>query len=192
MKFILASSSPRRQELLASVGLTPDEIASPDVDESPLKGENPREYVKRIAILKARTIHSQNPQAYVLAADTIVEMGHKIILKAQDQEEAALILKRLSGRRHRVYTGVCVLSPEGKEAYKVVLTRLSFKRLTSDELEEYIASGEWEGKAGAYAIQGQASKFVKFISGSYTNVMGLPLYETDCLLKGLGFRRSNA
>lgn len=191
MKFILASSSPRRQELLASLSLIPDEIISPQVDETPLKGESPREYVKRVALLKARAVHSQVPKAYVLAADTIVEMGRKIILKAQNREEATLILKRLSGRRHRVYTGVCILSPEGKEAYKVVLTRLSFKRLTPDELEEYLASGEWEGKAGAYAIQGQASKFVKFISGSYTNVMGLPLYETNCLLKGLGFRRSN-
>ena len=189
MKLVLASSSPRRQELLASIDLVPDEIISPQIDETPLKGESPREYVKRIAILKARTVHSQMPHDYILAADTIVEMGRKIILKAQNREDAALILGRLSGRRHRVYTGVCVLSPEGKEAYSVVLTRLSFKRLTPDELEDYLSSEEWEGKAGAYAIQGKASKFVKFISGSYTNVVGLPLYETDCLLKGLGFRR---
>lgn len=190
MKLILASSSPRREELLTSIGLAPDDMISPQVDETPLKGESPREYVNRIAILKARTVHSQNPKAYVLAADTIVEMGRKIVLKAQDRTEAALILKRLSGRRHRVYTGVCVLSPEGKEAYSVVLTRLSFKRLTPDELKEYLSSDEWEGKAGAYAIQGKAAKFIKFISGSYTNVVGLPLYETDCLLKGVGFQRT--
>ncbi len=190
MQLVLASSSPRRHELLASIDLTPDRIISPQVDETPLKGENPREYVKRIAVLKARAVHSQAPDAYILAADTIVEAGRKIVLKAQDSKEAALILGRLSGRRHRVYTGVCALSPAGKEACRVVLTRLSFKRLTSDELEDYVSSKEWEGKAGAYAIQGKASKFVKFISGSYTNVVGLPLYETDCLLKGIGFRRT--
>jgi septum formation protein len=188
MKLILASSSPRRLELLTSIGLIPSKVISPDVDETPLKKEDPREYVKRIAQKKAHAVHSQCSDAYVLAADTILEMGRKIILKAQDREEARLILKNLSGRRHRIYTGVCILSPEGKEACRIVLTRISFKRFTDQELDEYVASNEWEGKAGAYAIQGMASKFVKFISGSYSNVVGLPLYETDCLLKGLGFR----
>jgi septum formation protein len=188
MKLILASSSPRRRELLSSIGLLPDDIISPDVDETPKKGESPQEYVKRIAILKARAVHATSSEAYVLAADTIVEMGRKIILKARDREDARLILQGLSGRRHRVYTGLCVLAPEGKEACRTVLTRISFKRLTSEEIEDYLLSEEWDGKAGAYAIQGAASKFVKFMVGSYTNVVGLPLYETDCLLKGLGFR----
>ena len=188
MKLILASSSPRRTELLASIGLIPDKILSPNVNETPLKGEKIREYVRRIAIFKARAIHSQISDAYVLAADTAVEIGGKIVLKAQNKEEAYSIMNRLSGRRHRVYTGVCIISPEGKEACRIVLTRLSLKRLGAEELEEYLASGEWEGKAGAYSIQGRGAKFVKFISGSYTNVMGLPLYETDGLLKGLGFR----
>ncbi len=187
IRFVLASSSPRRRELLASIGLIPDQIMSPEVDESPLKGEGIREYVKRIALLKARTVHSQIPQAYVLAADTSVERGRRILLKANNKEEARQMLKHHSGRRHRVYTGVCVLSPEGKEACRVVSTRISFKRVTEEEIENYLVTREWEGKAGGYSIQGQAAKFVKFISGSYTNVVGLPLYETDCLLKGLGF-----
>jgi septum formation protein len=187
MKLILASSSPRRRELLTSMGITPDQITSPDVDETPLKGEGTRAYVKRIAILKARAVRLQVSDAYVVAADTVVEMGGKIVLKAQDREDASSIIHRLSGRRHKVYTGVCVLSPQGKEACRVVLTRLTLKRLTSEEIEAYLDSKEWEGKAGAFSIQGRGGKFVKFISGSYTNVLGLPLYETDCLLKGLGF-----
>lgn len=187
MKLILASSSPRRRELLGSIGIVPDQIMSPDVDESHLKGEGTREYVKRMATLKARAVHAQISDAYVVAADTVVEMGGKVVLKAQDREEASSIITRLSGRRHKVYTGVCVLSPQGKEAYRVVLTRLTIKRLTSEEIEAYLHSKEWEGKAGAFSIQGRGGKFVKFISGSYTNVLGLPLYETDCLLKGLGF-----
>ncbi|HUX78985.1 MAG TPA: nucleoside triphosphate pyrophosphatase [Alphaproteobacteria bacterium] len=187
MKLILASSSPRRRELLASIGLIPDQIISPDVDETPIKGEGIREYVKRIAILKARAVHSKIPEAYVLAADTSVEMGRRILLKAENKEEARQMLNWHSGRRHKVYSAVCVLSPNGREAYRVLITRISFKRLTTEEIEDYLASGEWEGKAGGYSIQGKAAKFVKFISGSYTNVVGLPLYETDCLLKGLGF-----
>ncbi len=188
MKLILASSSPRRRELLASIGFIPDKILSPDVDETPLKGEGIREYVKRIAHLKTLTIHSQFPQAYVLGADTAVTLGRRILLKAESKEEAREMIKRYSGRRHKVYTGVCVLSPEGKGACRVVSTRISFKRLREEEIENYLDSGEWEGKAGGYSIQGRAAKFVKSISGSYPNVVGLPLYETDCLLKGLGFR----
>lgn len=187
MQFILASSSPRRQELLASIGLIPHKIISPDVDETPLKGEDIREYVKRIAQLKARTVHAQMPEAYVLGADTIVEMGRKIILKPQDAEDARRILEKLSGRRHRVYTGICAFSPKGQEVCRIVMTRVSFKRFSAEDIDDYIASGEWDGKAGAYGIQGKAAKFIKFISGSYTNIVGLPLYETDCLLKGIGF-----
>ena len=187
MKLILASSSPRRRELLTSIGMTPDQIMSPDVDESPLKGEGVREYVKRIAILKARAVHGQVSDAYVVAADTVVEMGGKIVLKAKDREDALSIIHRLSGRRHKVYTGVCVLSPQEKEACKIVLTRLTLKRLTTQEIEDYLHSKEWEDKAGAFSIQGRGGKFVKFLSGSYTNVLGLHLYETDCLLKGVGF-----
>lgn len=188
MKLILASSSPRRLELLASIGIIPHQIFSPDINESPLKHERIRQYVHRLSCLKAQSVHAQAPDAYVLAADTAVELGGKIVLKAQDQAEARAILMRLSGRRHRVHTGVCVISPGGKETCRTVSTRLSLKHLSKEELDDYLDSKEWEGKAGAFSIQGKSSKFVKFISGSYTNVVGLPLYETDCLLKGLGFR----
>ena len=185
MTFILASGSPRRKELLQSLGFIPDQIVTPSVDETPLRGEGAKEDVKRVAFLKARTVYIMNPKAYVLAADTAVEARHKIFLKATSLDDARQMLALFSGRRHRVYTAVCLITPEGKEGSRVITTRLTFKRLTPQEIESYLASGEWEGKAGAYAIQGGAAKFVKFISGSYTNVMGLPLYETDCLLKGL-------
>jgi septum formation protein len=187
MKLILASSSPRRRELLASLGVTPHQIISPEIDETPLKKEAPQDYVKRIAVEKAKAVHLRVPDAYILAADTIVERGRKIILKAENAGDARRILVSLSGKRHRVYTSVCVISPDGKEANRTVLTRLSFKRLMDEDLEAYLRSKEWEGKAGAYGIQGMAAKFVTYLSGSYTNVIGLPLYETECLLKGLGF-----
>lgn len=190
MKLVLASSSSRRKDLLALIGVYPDHIVGPAIDETPLKNEDVRSYVKRIANLKAQTVHTQTPHAYVLAADTVVERGHRIILKAQDQEDAKQILKGLSGRRHRVYSAVCLISPQGKEALKVVLTRVSFKRLTETEIEEYLQSKEWEGASGAYAMQGKAAQFIKFISGSHTNVVGLPLYETVSMLRGLGFLKS--
>lgn len=187
MNLVLASSSPRRRELLASIGIIPDEILSPDVDETPLKDEAIRSYVKRIALLKARTIHSLVSDSYVLSADTAVYARHKIILKASTAEEAFDLLKKLSGRRHNVLTGVCAISPEGREACRVATTKITFKRLSDTEIKKYIAAGEWQGKAGAYSIQNRAAAFVKNINGSYSNVVGLPLYETDCLLKGLGY-----
>lgn len=188
MKLVLASSSPRRLELLNSIGIIPDQILSPDIDEIPLKQEEVRSYVERIARLKAQAIHPQIPDAYVLAADTVVELGGKIILKAEHQDEARAILTRLSGRRHRVYTAVCVISPQSKEVCRTVLTRLTLKRLSREDLDDFLVSGEWKGKAGAFALQGKGAKFVKFISGSYSNVVGLPLYETYAILQGLGFR----
>lgn len=189
MRLVLASSSPRRSELLASIGIIPDEIITPDADETPLKGEVPWEYSHRVALLKARTGYAISKNAYILAADTIVERNRRIILKAENETDARQILEALSGRRHRVFTTVCIISPTGKEACRTVKTRLSFKRLTPQEIDQYIASQEWVGKAGAYDIRGMAAKFITFLSGSYTNVVGLPLYETDCLLKGLGFSR---
>lgn len=185
MPLVLASGSPRRKELLQSIGVTPDDIVIPSVDETPEKGEGAKSYVNRVALLKARTVHEKNPKAYILAADTAVEARHKIFTKATTAEEARQMLELFSGRRHRVYTAICLITPDGKESARTVTTRLTFKHLTPQEIDSYVASGEWEGKAGAYAIQGNAGKFVKFISGSYTNVMGLPLYETDCLLQGL-------
>lgn len=188
MKLILASSSPRRSELLTSIGITPDQVMSPDIDESPLKHEDVRPYVERIARLKAQAVHHDALDAYVLSADTVVELGGKIVLKAESREEARAMMARVSGRRHRVYTSVCVISPKGQEASRTVITRLTLKRLSQEEIENFLDSNEWVGKAGAFAIQGRCAKFVKFLSGSYTNVLGLPLYEADQLLKGLGFR----
>ena len=184
---ILASSSPRRKELLGSLGIIPKKIISPVVDETPLKGERVLDFIKRIALRKAQEVHTQVPEAFVLAGDTVVVMGGKIIGKPKDRKEAFKVLSQLSGRRHRVYTGICALSPKGKLAYRYVITTISFKRLQEQEIKDYLDSGEWEGRAGAYSIQGKAGKFVKFLSGSYSNVVELPLYETDCLLKGLGF-----
>lgn len=171
-----------------SIGLIPDKILSPEIDETPYKLEDIRTYVKRIAIEKARVVHKQIPDAFVLAADTSVALGRRILLKPENREDACQMLKKHSGRRHRVYTAVCVVSPEGKEVCRVTITRISMKRLVQDEIENYLDSKEWEGKAGGYSIQGKAAKFVKSISGSYSNVVGLPLYETDCILKGLGYR----
>ena len=187
--FILASSSPRRSELLGTLGIVPDKIIAPDIDETPLKGESPRDYVKRIARLKARVVYEKNEDAYVLAADTILERNRRIILKAENETEAKKILEGHSGKRHRALTAVYVISPGGKEAYRLVTTRLSFKHLSLKGIEEYLALREWEGKSGAYDIRGTAAKFIKFISGSHSNVVGLPLYETECLIKGLGFSK---
>ncbi len=188
MKLILASSSPRRKELLNSIGLEPDQIISPDVDETPIKNEKIQKYVERISIDKAREVHRQVADAFVLAADTAVALGRRTLLKPTDKNDAYKMLKAHSGRRHRVYTGVCVISPNGKEVSSVTQTRILMKRLEESEIEEYLASNEWEGKAGGYSIQGLAAKYVKSITGSYSNVVGLPLYETSSLLKGLGYR----
>lgn len=189
MKFVLASSSPRRKELIALLDITPDQIISPDVDETPLKGESPRDYVKRVAIAKAQAGHAQAPDAYVLAADTTLEKNRKIISKPEDKDDARRMLMSYSGKRHRALTAVCVIAPDGRMASTIVTTRISFKRLMPQEVEAYLLSDEWEGKAGGYDIRGKAAKFIKFLSGSYTNVVGLPLYETESLIRGLGFHR---
>lgn len=188
MKLILASSSPRRRELLSSIGITPDKVISPDVDETPLKSEPIRQYVQRIALDKARAIHKVEPGAFILAADTSVALGRQILLKPIDRDDAYKMLQMHSGRRHRVYTAVCAISPTGQEVCRTSETRISMKRLDNHEIEDYLASNEWEGKAGGYSIQGMAAKYIKSIAGSYSNVVGLPLYETDCVLRGLGYR----
>jgi septum formation protein len=183
MSLILASSSPRRQELIAKLGYTPQKICSPDVDETPHKGENPRQYVTRIACSKVNAV---NEDGFILAADTTVETGRQLLGKAFNTEDARKNLERLSGRRHRVYTGICLKAPDGKVIHQVVVTRLTFKKLTDQEIENYLASGEWKGAAGSYTIQGYAEAFVKQINGSFSNVVGLPLYETKSLLEGAG------
>jgi septum formation protein len=183
--FILASASPRRRDLLGLIGLVPDRIVAADLDESPLKDETPAQLALRLAVSKAQAVASATP-GYVLAADTVVCVGRRVLDKAETTEDVAACLKLLSGRGHRVYTGVAVVNPAGKLSSRLVETRISFKRLSAADTAAYLASGEGIGKAGGYAIQGLAGAFVTHMVGSYTGVMGLPLYETRCLLEGSG------
>ena len=184
---VLASASPRRLGLLAQAGIVPDSIAPADVDETPLKDETPRLLAARLARLKAQAAH--RPGQFTLAADTVVSVGRRILPKAETQDEARKCLSLLSGRAHKVMTGVALIGPDGRVAERLSETRLHVKRLTVAETDAYIAGGEWRGKAGGYAIQGRAGGFILDLSGSYTGVVGLPLYETLCLLEGLGYRR---
>lgn len=185
---ILASASPRRLELLAQLGITPDEVLPADLDETPLKDETPRLLAVRLATEKGRAVHALRPDAYVLAADTVVAVGRRMLGKAEDEAEARRFLQLLSGRAHRVLTGVAVAAPDGRAASRLSETRLQFKRLTDAEIDSYVLSGEWRGKAGGYGVQGRAGAYVRGLNGSYTGVVGLPLYETANLLGGLGWR----
>jgi septum formation protein len=184
---VLASASPRRLALLELIGLKPDLVAPADIDETPLKKELPRQLALRLAVEKGRAAKAKQSDGYILSADTVVACGRRLLPKAETEREARACLDLLSGRGHDVLTGVAVLAPDGREASRVVETRVTFKRLSLEEVEGYISSGEWRGKAGGYGIQGQAGSFVTDISGSYPSVMGLPLYETVCLLEGLGY-----
>ena len=192
-KLVLASASPRRLGLLNQAGLDPDSLEPVEIDESPERGELPRTLAVRLAREKAEAsiVRVRNRQeikdAYVLAADTVVAVGRRILPKPEMLEEAAACLRLLSGRTHRVYTGVCLITPRDALRTRLVETRVRFKRLSNEDLESYLASGEWRGKAGGYAIQGLAGSFVTKLVGSYTNVVGLPLYETMTLLAGEGF-----
>ena len=192
-RLILASGSPRRLTLLGQVGIEPDALRPADIDETPRKGEMPRTLVSRLSRAKAQAAVQQIDEddalahAYVLAADTVVAIGRRILLKPEFVEEAVAALQILSGRTHRVYSGVCLITPDDKLRTRVVETRVRFKRLSRAEIEAYIASREWRGKAGSYAIQGLAGSFVQKITGSYTNVVGLPLTEVVGLLGGEGF-----
>ncbi len=180
--FILASASPRRVALLAQLGITPDTIIPADIDETPRKGELPAAYVQRVARGKAEAVARSQPDAKVLGADTVVAMGRRILPKAEDEATARECLRLLSGRRHRVMTAVCVITG-GQYREATATTIVKFARLTPADMDAYIASGEWEGKAGGYAIQGRAGAFIPFISGSHSNVVGLPLAETARLLR---------
>jgi septum formation protein len=185
---VLASSSPRRLQLLAQIGLMPDAVLAAEIDESPRKGELPRDLARRLARDKAETVsRTEREPCFLLAADTVVSVGRRILPKAETAEEAERCLRLLSGRAHRVYTAVCLVTPAGKRRERLVETRVRFKRLSPAEVAAYLESGEWRGKAGAYAIQGLAGAFALGIIGSYTGVVGLPLYETVCLLEGEGF-----
>ncbi len=178
---VLASASPRRLELLAQLGLTPDQVLAPDVDETPLRGELPRVYARRIARAKALAVAHILPDYRVLAADTVVCVGRRILPKAETEVQARACLALLSGRRHRVLTAV-VVAVDGKLREKLVETVVIFARLSKVEIDAYVAGGEWRGKAGGYAIQGQAARFIPTIAGSYSGVVGLPLHETANLL----------
>ena len=192
-KLVLASASPRRLTLLAQAGIEPDALRPSAIDESPHKGEMPRTLVTRLARGKAEEARDaiandkDIADAYVLAADTIVAVGRRIVVKPKFLDEATAALNLLSGRNHRVLTGLCLITPEDRLRFKIVDTRVRFKRLSKDEIDAYIASREWRGKAGGYAIQGLAGCFVQKLSGSYTNVVGLPLTEVVAMLTGEGF-----
>jgi septum formation protein len=185
---VLASASPRRLELLRQIGIVPDAVDPADVDERPLKRETPRLLALRLARAKAAAVTARRPGAVVLAADTVVAVGRRVLPKAETEEEARACLALLSGRAHRVETAVAVRAPDGREASRLVETRVEMKRLTEREVAAYLASGEWQGKAGGYAVQGLAGGFILGLVGSYSAVVGLPLYETRCLLEGVGWR----
>ena len=182
LPLILASASPRRAALLKQAGIVPARIVAPEVDEAPEKGELPRAHALRLAIAKAEAVAACEREATVLAADTVVALGRRILPKAESPEEVERCLRLLSGRRHLVITAIAVAAPKAKPRTRVVATRVAFKKLTLQEIANYVACGEGEGKAGGYAIQGRAETFVRFINGSYSNVVGLPLYETVGLL----------
>jgi septum formation protein len=184
---VLASASPRRLELLRQIGIVPDHVEPADVDETPRPGELPAGHVVRLAEAKARAIRPRYPDAFILAADTVVACGRRILAKAEDDATALACLGLLSGRRHRVYGGVALLTPLGDLALRRVVSQVAFKRLSDEEVSAYLASGEWRGKAGGYAIQGHAAAFIPWIAGSYSNVVGLPLYETAQMLAGRGY-----
>ena len=185
MRLVLASASPRRLELLARIGVVPDEVAPAEIDETPRKGELPAPYASRMAAAKAAAV--ARPGALVLAADTVVAAGRRILPKAEDEATARATLSLLSGRRHRVLSAVTLVDAAAKARHRLSTTIVAFKRLSGDELDAYLACGEWRGKAGGYAIQGRAEALVRTIVGSYSNVVGLPLYETRALLRAAGF-----
>lgn len=184
---ILASASPRRKDLLAQIGIVPARIAPTDIDETPLKGELPRALALRLAREKAEACGADG---FILAADTVVGVGRRILPKTEARQEADMCLRLMSGRAHQCITGIAVKAPDGRLVVRAVLTRVQFKRLTDVEITDYLDSGEWQGKAGGYGIQGRAGAFIASLNGSYTAVVGLPLFETKNLLTGLGWRAS--
>lgn len=187
-RLILASASPRRLALLAQIGIVADEVVAADIDEQPRRGELPGELALRLAAAKAQHVAKRFAGDFVLGADTVVACGRRVLPKAGDEKQAHDCLRLLSGRRHRVYGGVAIVDPKGRLHSREVMTTVAFKRLTKDDMKGYLAAGEWRNKAGAYAIQGRAGAFVSRVNGSYSNVVGLPLYETAALLAGLGYR----
>ncbi|SRR5579885_1682658 len=184
-RLVLASGSPRRVALLKQAGIRPDKVLPSDIDESPRRKEFPRTQAARLAVSKARAI--REPGALILAADTVVACGRRSLPKAQNDHDVRRCLELLSGRRHQVITAVAAIDPTGHPHVRVVVTRVSFARLSQTDIQSYVASGEGLGKAGGYAIQGRAETFVRQLNGSYSNVVGLPLFETIALLRGCGY-----
>jgi septum formation protein len=187
VRLVLASASPRRLDLLARICVTPDAVVPADIDETPLKGERPADYAVRMADEKAQAIAATEPLALVLAADTVVAAGRRILPKTDEEAEARATLGLLSGRRHRVLSAITLIGSDGRARRRLSTTIVAFKRFDAPELDAYLASGEWRGKAGAYAIQGRAEALVRMISGSHSGVVGLPLYETRTLLRSAGY-----
>jgi septum formation protein len=183
---VLASASPRRLDLLAQIGVVPDTVDPADIDETPRPRETPAALAERLAEAKAACVADRHPGAFILGADTVVACGRRNLPKAETEFEARRCLALLSGRRHRVLGGVCLIAPDGRRARRVVTTVVRFARLNASDIDAYIAAGEWRGKAGGYAVQGCAAAFVASVNGSYSNVVGLPLHETAKLLSGLG------
>ena len=184
---VLASASPRRLDLLARIGVVPDSVVPADVDESVLRGERPRDHALRLAREKAEAVAAQNPDALVLAADTVAAVGRRVLPKVEDEATLRACMKLLSGRRHRVLTGVALAAPRQPVRTRLVETMIAMKPLSQDEIDYYAAHGEWRGKAGGYALQGYGEVYVRHIAGSYSNVVGLPLAETRALLKAAGY-----
>ncbi|WP_028968900.1 Maf family protein [Sphingomonas sp. URHD0057] len=187
MKLVLASASPRRLDLLARIGVTPDAVVAADVDESVPRGELPRDHALRLAREKAQAVATKAPDALVLGADTVVAVGRRILPKVEDEATLRACMRLLSGRRHRVLTGVALVLPGGGLRERLVETTIAMKRLTDAEIDHYASHGEWRGKAGGYALQGYGEVYVRHIAGSYSNVVGLPLAETRVLLKSAGY-----
>ena len=187
MRLILASASPRRLDLLARIGVTPDAVVPADIDESIPKRELPRVHAQRLAREKAQAVSVQHPDALVLAADTVVAVGRRILPKVEDEATLRACMKLLSGRRHRVVTGVALTVPGNGIRERLVETMIAMKRLSGEEIDYYASDGEWRGKAGGYALQGYGEVYVRHIAGSYSNVVGLPLAETRTLLKSAGY-----
>lgn len=185
MRLVLASASPRRLELLARIGVVPDAVIPAEILETPHRGELPHIYARRMAFEKAMAV--SEPGSLVLAADTVVAAGRRILPKAETEEEARFALALLSGRRHRVHSAVTAIAPDGKARHRMSTSIVTFKRLSEEETNAYIAGGEWRGKAGGYAIQGRAEALIRTISGSHSAVIGLPLFETRALLRAAGY-----
>ena len=187
--FILASASPRRKALLEQIGVAPDSIVAANIDEAPLKGEAPRDHALRLAQEKAEAVAADNSGAFVLGSDTVVAVGRRILPKAEEEQTARDCLALISGRTHRVYSGVALAKPDKIVLTRIVETRVKVRRLNDAAIDDYIRSDEWKGKAGGYAIQGLFAKHIQSIIGSYSNVVGLPLYETSNLIDGCGVGR---